>query len=252
MPPEPNRPLLGVLLGFACVFFLFVKREEKKPPVDDAEMLLERAQQQMREAQARNRERAVQAITQKNNLQALVDQMRRMVNRLEEQAKAAGQEGDTEREQDLLTERGQSLLTLTQTQASLKAAIETTEAVKTAMRGDEEAIRTRTAQALAMKAQYRQAQIEFVIEKSRLGMATTKAGDLFERAQARIQQAQARRDLMARIRKASETMEEAAEAAERSGDAALSRRLLSERDELKQAALSPKLWQERLTPWGAK
>ena len=82
MTTEPNRPLLGVLLGFACVFFLFVKREEKKPRGDDAEMMLERAQQQMREVQARNRERMVQAITQKNNLQALADQTQKMVNNL--------------------------------------------------------------------------------------------------------------------------------------------------------------------------
>ena len=242
MSTEPNRPLLGVLLGFACVFFLFVKREERRPPVDDAELLLQSAQQQMREAQAENRERAVQAITQKNNLQAMVDQMQRMVSRIEEQAETASQAGDTERQQDLLSERGQSLLTLTQTQASLTAAIETTEAVKTAMRREEEAIRARTAQALAMKAQHRQAQIEFLIEKSRLGMTTTKASDLFERAQAKIQQAQARRDLMARIRQATEALEEAAEAAERGGDAALSRRLLLERDGLKRAALDPKLW----------
>ena len=52
-----------------------------------------------------------------------------------------------------------------------------------------------------MKALYKQAQIEFEIEKSRLGMTTTKAGALFERAQAKIQQAQARRDLMAQMRR---------------------------------------------------
>jgi len=242
MTTEPNRPLVGVLLGFACIFFLFAKRD-KKPPQDDAEMMLQRAWQQMREMQEKNRERTVQVITQKNNLQALVARMEQMVARLEEQARAAGKEGDAEREQALLAERGQSLLTLAQTQASLQRAIEMTEAVKTAMRREEDAIRARTAQALAMKAQYKQAQIEFEIEKSRLGMTTSYASDLFERAQAKIQQAQARRDLMARIRKAAEVLQEAAEAAGRSGDAALSRRLLSERDDLRRAALNPRLWQ---------
>ncbi len=241
MPPEPNRPLVGVLLGFACVFFLFVKRQEK-PPVDTAEALLEAAQQQMREAQARNRSRAVEAITQKNNLQALVDQTQKMVSRLEEQAKAAGQTGDTEREQDLLAERSQYLLTLTRTQASLTSAIETTEAVKTAMRREEERIRAQTAQALAMKAQQRQALIELTIEKSRLEMTTSYATDLFERAQAKIQQTQARRDLLAQLRKTTEVLEEAAEAAVRGGDTALNRRLLAERDELKKVALNPRLW----------
>jgi len=243
MPTEPNRPFLGVLLGFACVFFLFVKREEKKPPVDDAEMLLEHAQQQMREAQARNRERTVQAITQKNNLQALFDQTQKMVNNLRAKADKAHAEGDIGLERQLRAEQERYQRSVQQMETSLRHAIETTEAVKTAMRGEEEAIRARTAQALMMKTSYRQAQIEFEIEKSRLGMTTTKACDLFERAQAKIQSAQARRDLMARIRQASETMGKAAGAAEHNGDAALSRRLLSERDALKQAALNPKSWQ---------
>ena len=242
MPTEPNRPLLGVLLGFACVFFLFVKREEKKPPVDDAEMLLEHAQQQMREAQARNRERTVQAITQKNNLQALFDQTQKMVNNLRAKADKAHAEGDIGLERQLRAEQERYQRSVQQMETSLRRAIETTEAVKTAMRGEEEAIRTRTVQALAMKTFYKQAQIEFEIEKNKLGMTTTKVGDLFERAQAKIQSAQARRDLMAQVRKAAEALEEAAAAAERAGDTSLSRRLLSERDGLKTAALDPKLW----------
>lgn len=242
MPTEPNRPLLGVLLGFACVFFLFVKREEKKPPVDDAEMLLEHAQQQMREAQARNRERTVQAITQKNNLQALFDQTQKMVNNLRAKADKAHAEGDIGLERQLRAEQERYQRSVQQMETSLRRAIETTEAVKTAMRGEEEAIRTRTVQALAMKTFYKQAQIEFEIEKNKLGMTTTKVGGLFERAQAKIQSAQARRDLMARIRKAAEVLEAAAEEAARKGDVALSQRLLSERDGLKKAALDPKLW----------
>lgn len=70
---------------------------------------------------------------------------------------------------------------------------------------------------------------------------TTKAGEWFERAQAKIQQTQARRDLMAQIRQTVEALE-AAEAATRNGEEKLGRQLLSERDELKKAALNPKLW----------
>ncbi len=243
MTTEPNRPLLGVLLGFACVFFLFVKREEKKPPQDDAEAMLQHAQQQMRESQAKNRSRAVEAITQKNNLQALFDQTQKMVNNLQAKAQKAREEGDTGLERQLTVEQERYERSLEKMEITLQSAIGAAEAVKTAMRREEEGIRTKTAEALSMKAQYRQAQIEFEIEQSRLGMTTTKAGDLFERAQAKIQQAQARRDLMARIRKAAEALEEAAEAAERNGDAALSRRLLSEQEGLKRAALDPKLWQ---------
>jgi len=245
MPTEPNRPLLGVLLGFACVFLLFVKREEKKPAIDDAETLLQLAQQQMREAQAKNRERMVQVITQKNNLQALMDQTQKTVADLEERTELARQKGNTDRADALLAERDKYQSTLTQVQASLTSAVATSEAVKTAMRREEESIRARTAQALAMRASYKQAQIEFEIEKSRLGMTTTKAGAWFERAQAKIQQAQARRDLMAQLRKTAEVLEEAAEAAAREGNTALSRRLLSERDELKKAGLNTKLWREK-------
>lgn len=243
MALEPNRSLVGVLLGFTCVFFLFVKRQEKKPPVDDAELLLQSAQSQMREAQAKNRERAVEAITQKNNLQALADQTRKMVIDLEERAELARHKGSADRADALLAERDQYQATLTQVQNSLASAIETSEAVKTAMRREEERIRAQTAQALAMKAQQRQAQIEFEMEKSRLGLTTTKAGELFERAQSRIQQAQARRDLMAQMRKTVGVLEEAAEAAASSGDGVLNRRLLSAREALAKAGLNPKLWQ---------
>ena len=239
MTTEPNRPLVGVLLGFACVFFLFVRRAEK-PRVDDAEIMLERAQQQMHEAQAKNRTRAVEAITQKNNLQALSDQTRKMVDNLRAKAEA---ENNPAVERQLRAEQERYERSLEKMAASLEAAIGVTEAVKTAMRREEEAIRSPTAEALTMKAQYKQAQIEFEIEKSRLGTATTQAAGWFERARSKIQQAQARRDLMARIRKTAEVLEEAAEAAERGGDLALSRRLLSEREELRKTALNPRLWQ---------
>ncbi len=238
-----NRSLLGVLVGFACAVFLFAKREKKPPPIDDAELLLQQATQEMKEAQAKNRERAVQAITQKNHLQALVDQTQKTISRLEERAEAARLEGDQERERYLRAEQNQYLPTLAKTQAALASAIDAAEAVKTAMRREEERIRAKTAQALAMKAQQKQYQIEIFIEKSRLAMTTNHATELFERAQAKIQQAQARRDLMAQIRITAETLETAAEDAAENGDIGIEQRLLRARDGLKEKALNPKLWQ---------
>ena len=162
---------------------------------------------------------------------------------MQAKAQKAREEGDVDLERQLTVEQERYQRSVQQMETSLQSAIKTTEAVKITMRREEEAIRTRTAQTLAMKAQYRQAQIEFDIERSQLGMTTTKAGDLFERAQSKIQQAQARRDLMAQIRRTAELLEEAAGAAERDGNAALSRRLLSEREGLRRAALDPRLWQ---------
>ena len=236
-----NRSFLGVVLGFLGTYFLFVKRHPKTH-IDDAETLLQLAQSQMREAQARNRERAVQAITAKNNLQAHFDQAQKMVENLRAKAQKAYDEGDSDLERQLKTEQEHYRKTVERMKSSLQSAIETTEAVKTAMRREEEAIRARTAQALAMKAQQKQAQIEFEIEKSLLGMTKSYASDLFERTQSKIQQTQAKRDLMAQSRKTVEVLEAAAESAVKRGDTVLSRQLLSERDELKRTALNPKLW----------
>jgi phage shock protein A len=236
------RSFLGVVLGFTSVLLLFVKCHPRKP-IDDAKTLLQQAQQQMREAQARNRERAVAAITAKNNLQAQVDQTKRMIGNLQAKAQKAHDVGDLDLERQLTTEQSHYEHTLQTMAVGLQNAIETTEAVKTAMRREEDRIRAQTAQALAMEAQYKQAQVEWEIEKSRLGMTTSYASELFERAQAKIQQAQAKRDLTAQIRTTVEAMEAGAEAAASVGDETLRQRLLSERDHIKKAALNPRLWQ---------
>ena len=161
----------------------------KLDQLEDPEILLQQAQQEMREAQAKNRERAVQAITQKNNLQALVDQTQKMVDNLGAKAEIALKNGDRELARQLLVEKGQYDGTLTSTKASLGQALETTEAVKTAMRREEERIRAKTAQALSMKAQWKQAQIENSMNKALEGMSADGTDQAFERAAAKISNA---------------------------------------------------------------
>jgi len=161
----------------------------KLDQLEDPEILLQQAQQEMREAQAKNRERAVQAITQKNNLQALVDQTQKMVDNLGAKAEIALKNGDRELARQLLVEKGQYDGTLTSTKASLQQALETTEAVKTAMRREEERIRAKTAQALSMKAQWKQAQIENSMNKALEGMSADGTDQAFERAAAKISNA---------------------------------------------------------------
>ena len=161
----------------------------KLDQLEDPEILLQQAQQEMREAQAKNRERAVQAITQKNNLQALVDQTQKMVDNLGAKAEIALKNGDRELARQLLIEKGQYDGTLTSTKASLSQALETTEAVKTAMRREEERIRAKTAQALSMKAQWKQAQIENSMNKALEGMSADGTDQAFERAAAKISNA---------------------------------------------------------------
>lgn len=89
-----------------------------------------------------------------------------------------------------------------------------------------------------MRASAKQAQIEREIERNRLAMTTSPIAELFTRAQAKIQQAQARTRLMAQIRETAELLEIAADA---SDDVALKRRFLDGRDRLRERALDPRL-----------
>ena len=161
----------------------------KLDQLEDPEILLQQATQEMKEAQAKNRERAVQAITQKNNLQALVDQTQKMVDNLQAKAELALRNGDRELAKQLLVEKGQYDATLQSTKVSLQQALDTTEAVKVAMRREEERIRSKTAQALAMKAQWKQAQIETSMNKALEGMSADGTDQAFERAAAKISNA---------------------------------------------------------------
>lgn len=156
---------------------------------EDPEVLLSQAQQEMKENQAKNRERAVQAITQKNNLQAEVDKNRKMVDNLQAKAELALKNGDRDLARQLLVEKQQYDTALTTMTASLQSAQESIETIKTAMRHEEERIRTKTAQAMALKTQWKQSQIEISINKAMEGMTTDGTDQAFERAQNKISNA---------------------------------------------------------------
>ncbi len=176
----------------------------KLDQLEDPEILLQQAQQEMRENQAKNRERAVQAITQKNNLQAELDKTQKIVNNLQAKAEIALKNGDRDLARQLLVEKGQYETTLTTIQGSLQSAQETTEAIKTAIRREEERIRAKTAQAMAMKTQWKQSQIEISLNKALEGMTTDGTDHAFERAAAKI--SNARSESQARTELARESL----------------------------------------------
>lgn len=161
----------------------------KLDQLEDPEILLQQAQQEMRENQAKNRERAVQAITQKNNLQAELDKTQKIVDNLQAKAELALKNGDRDLARQLLVEKGQYETTLATIQQSLQSAVETTEAIKVAIRREEERIRAKTAQAMAMKTQWKQSQIEISLNKALEGMTTDGTDHAFERAAAKISNA---------------------------------------------------------------
>ena len=68
----------------------------KLDQIEDPEIILNEALREMRENQVKNRELAVQAITQKNNLQGIVDKEERLVAEMERKATVALQAGNRE------------------------------------------------------------------------------------------------------------------------------------------------------------
>lgn len=241
MPIRSLSSLLGVLFGFLCVFPLLARRK-KKAPANTAEMLLQQAQQQMREAQAKNRARAVEVITQKNNLQALADQTQKRLDRLTEKIEAADSQEDRELGQSLTRERDTLQRSFPELQSSLASAIGAAEAVKVAMRGEEERIRALTAEALALGAAEKQAKIEIALAKGKLAQTTNLATDLFVQAREKIRQTQAQRDVIVQIAQTVETLDTAAREAKAAGNTALHQKLTAARDALRDSALNAALW----------
>jgi phage shock protein A len=133
---------------------------------EDPEIILNQATKEMKENQIKNRELAVQAITQKNNLQAEVDKSERMVAELERRATVAVQAGNRELAKQFLKEKALHDQTLQSMRTNLVSATEAAEKVKIAIRNEEERIRRKTAEALAMKANMKQAQIQIKINKA--------------------------------------------------------------------------------------
>jgi phage shock protein A len=174
--------------------------------LEDPELLLSQAQTEMRELHAKNRERAVQAITQKNNLQQMVDDTQKRVDMLQQKAELALKRGDRDLALQLLKEKQQFEVTLTATRESLNQAIETSEAVKTAIKREEERIRQKTAEALALKAQWKNSQIQIAMNKALDGMqGIDDTEQAFGRAQAKIKNANS--EMMARSELAKQKVE---------------------------------------------
>ncbi len=162
----------------------------KLDQLEDPDILLSQAQQEMQQLHARNREQAVQALTQKNNLQAEVDRVQKEVNNLQAKAELALKNGDRDLALQLLREkqaREQNLGTLN---ASLGNAVHMTEQIKTALQREEERIRTKTAEAMALKTQWKQTQIENSINKAMDKWSNVGNDQAFERAAAKISNAQ--------------------------------------------------------------
>jgi phage shock protein A len=157
---------------------------------EDPEILLDQARRDMQEAHMRNRERTIQAITQRNNLQAMVDQEQREIARLDKLAETTVRQGNRDLARQLLREKMSHQQALEGLTGSLDQAKQTVEQIKVAMQKEEETIRTKTADALRLKAQWKQAQIQNSIQKALSGMELEDATGNWGTAAEKIRSAQ--------------------------------------------------------------
>jgi phage shock protein A len=168
--------------------------------VEDPDIMLDQARRDMSQALVSNKEKAVQAITQKNRLQLMLDDERKKANQLEAQAATALKAGDRELATRFMREKMNHDSTIATLQGSYEQAVATVEQVKVALRRQEEEVRKKTAEALAMKAQWKQAQIQNSISKALEGLTFENQFEGFGAAQERIREAQseaaARQEMM--------------------------------------------------------
>jgi len=198
----------------------------KLDELENPQVIIDEAIREMKETQVKNRERAVQAITQKNNLQALVAQEERETRNLEAKAGLALQQGNRELARSLLRQKALHDRTLEQMRVSLKQAEETSQAVKIAIQRDEDRVRQKTAEALALKTQMKQAEIQITINKALDGMQMDDVAQSWDRAEERIRSMQS--EAAARAEVASTSMANRVAALEDQQADAESDRMLAE------------------------
>jgi phage shock protein A len=158
--------------------------------VEDPDMMLDQAKRDMQTALISNKEKAVQAITQKNRLQLMLDEAKKRSATLESQAVMALKQGDRDTAAVFMREKMNNDSTVTTLQGSYDQAVQTVEQVKVAIKRQEEEVRKKTAEALAMKAQWKQAQIQNSIAKALDGLTFENQFEGFGAVQDRIREAQ--------------------------------------------------------------
>jgi phage shock protein A len=168
--------------------------------IEDPDVMLDQAKRDMQTALVANKEKAVQAITQKNRLQLMLDEAKKRSATLESQAAMALKQGDRDTATVFMREKMNNDATVATLTQSYEQAVATVEQVKVAIKHQEEEVRKKTAEALAMKAQWKQAQIQNSIAKALDGLTFENQFEGFGAVQERIREAQseaqARQEIM--------------------------------------------------------
>lgn len=158
--------------------------------VEDPDIMLDQARRDMQAALISNREKAVQAITQKNRLQAMLEDHRKKATMLEGQATMALKQGNRDLAAQFMREKINNDAIINELQTSYEQAAASVEQVKLAIKRQEEEVRKKTAEALAMKAQWKNAQIQNSIAKALDGLTFENQFESFGAAAEKIRMAQ--------------------------------------------------------------
>lgn len=127
--------------------------------------LLDSARREMEEIHVRNRERAIQAITQKNNLQQIVDDLEGKIKQLSVRAQAEEIQQNWSRASQVRREQSRYEESLATTQESLRKATEVSEAVKAHIQKEQNAVREKTTELLVLQSEWRASAIKDDIER---------------------------------------------------------------------------------------
>ena len=133
-------------------------------PPRSAEELLDQVNRHMQQRHSHNRERAVIAITQRNNLQSQVLDLERRVSDAEQRWEEALREGNRALADQFYNKRSDYDASLASSRETLMQAEETAEQVKRAIKCEEELLRQRFGEVLALKSKWKQAAIQETME----------------------------------------------------------------------------------------
>jgi len=158
--------------------------------IEDPEIMLDQARRDMQEVLAKNRERAVAALAAKNRLEMTVREVENNAANCESKAEGALKQGNRDLALTFLAEKRRWETNLDSLRASLEQARGTVEQVKMAIKHQENEVRKKTAEALALKAQWKTAQIQNSITKALEGLTFENELEGFGAAAEKIKNAQ--------------------------------------------------------------
>ncbi len=159
--------------------------------IEDPEVLLEQAKQDMQDNLNRNKQRVIAAITERNRLQMELDKTNKQIAEYDRRAEQAVRVGERELARQMLVEKQLLATSLTTLQQSLDSANSMVQQAKEAIASEERQIRQRTAEILAQKTRWKSAQIQKQLSETLGDLKISDASQDVSRATEMIDKAQA-------------------------------------------------------------